>query len=217
MGDVAPPTEAGSTPDTAIFIHAANSIEGIPREYAALRALFGESNRDWKLLNRSVINTNNGRMLEKFVLSASNRRREVYFDITSWMSGNTTRRAKDALDRVIAPHERNVEILLPKAEFFTLHVVVLRLTEAQLGQLGISLKERKELLDPLVDIALQWKEYSLIPEHVAVTMLISRWSKILGLLTLLEPTTLLQEEEYENLKAIIGGTMRQARSDSNRI
>jgi hypothetical protein len=217
MGEVVPPTEAGSTPDTAIFIPAANSIEGIPREYAALRALFGESNRDWKLLNRSVINTNNGRMLDKFVLSASNRRREVYFDITSWMSGNTTRRAKDAPDRVIAPHERNVEILLPKAEFFTLHVVVLRLTEAQLGQLGISLKERKELLDPLVDIALQWKEYSLIPEHVGVTMLISRWSKILGLLTLLEPTTLLQEEEYENLKAIIGGTMRQARSDSNRI
>jgi hypothetical protein len=61
--------EAGSTPDIPIVIHAANSIEGIPREYAALRALFGEPTRDWKLINRRVLSTQNGRTLERFVVS----------------------------------------------------------------------------------------------------------------------------------------------------
>lgn len=204
-------TEAGSTPGSPIVIHAAHSIEGIPREYAALRALFGEAKRNWNLIDRRVINTDDGRTLERFVVSTSGHRKEVYFDITSWMSGNTTRAAKDALDQLVARHDRIVKVLIPKEEFFTLQGVLLRLTEAQLAQLGVSLGERKELLDPLVDTALQWKAYELIPAHVSVSMLVSGWRKIVVLLGSLEPNTLLQEEEYKNLKVIISGTISQAR------
>src|ERR1035437_2364519 len=42
----APLTGTGATPDSAICISAANSIEGIPKEFATLKALFGMPNRD---------------------------------------------------------------------------------------------------------------------------------------------------------------------------
>jgi len=85
----------------------------------------------------------------------------------------------------------------------------LRLTEEQLNQLGLSPMDRKSMLDPFFDTLKQWhaKEYESIPKHVSVTTLVSVWSNIMGLLRSWEPADLLQEEEIENLKAIIGGTM----------
>jgi hypothetical protein len=70
------------------------------------------------------------------------------------------------------------------------------------------------MLDPFLDTMKQWhgKEYASIPEHVSVTTLISVWSKIMGLLASWQPADLLQEEELENLKAIIGGAMKAARN-----
>jgi hypothetical protein len=94
----------------------------------------------------------------------------------------------------------------------TLEIGLLRLTEAQINQLGLSPLDRKRMLDPLLDTMKQWhgKEYASIPEHISVTMLVSVWSKIMGLLASWQPVDLLQEEEIENLKAIIGGTMKAA-------
>jgi hypothetical protein len=98
-----PPAEGGATPESAIRIHAANSLEGIPKEYAILNAMFGTPNRDWKLITRSVIHADDGRKLEKFIVSVSKTRREIYFDITDWFVGNTSKKTKKALQNLIAP------------------------------------------------------------------------------------------------------------------
>jgi hypothetical protein len=61
------------------------------------------------------------------------------------------------------------------------------------------------------------REYASIPEHVSVITLISVWSGIMGLLMSWQPADLLQEEELENLKAIISGTIKAARNASRSI
>jgi hypothetical protein len=48
------PAKGGTTPESAIRIHAANSLEGIPKEYAILKAMFGSKNQDWKLIERQL-------------------------------------------------------------------------------------------------------------------------------------------------------------------
>ena len=206
----APPTEGGATPETAIRIRAANSIEGIPKEYAMLAAMFGKPNKDWKLIARSLIHADDGRKLEKFIVSVSNRRKEVYFDITDFMKGNFLQEAQTAIDSLIAPHDRNLDVVLPREEFMTLQMGVLHLTEAQLSQIGLSATDRISMLNPLLDTMKPWlkKGYAGIPEHIRVTMMISVWSKIMMLLVSWEPASLLQEEELENLKAIIGGALK---------
>ncbi len=206
------PAKGGTTPESAIRIHAANSLEGIPKEYAVLKAMFGTPNKNWKLIERSLLDTD-GRRLEKFVISAAGKRRKIYFDITEWFKGNTSKEAKATLEAIIAPYDEPLTIQLPKEEFMTLQTGLLRLTEAQLNQLGLSQVERKSMLDPFLDALKPWhgKEYASIPEHVSITTLISVWTKIVGLLMSWQPVDLLQEEELENLKAIIGGTVKAAR------
>jgi hypothetical protein len=208
--------KGGTTPGSAIRIHAANSIEGIPKEYAVLKAMFGTPNQDWKLIERSLLDTNDGRRLEKFIISAAGSRREIYFDITEWIKGNTSKEAKAALEAIIEPREKPLTIQLPKEEFMTLQVGLLRLSEAQLSQLGLSEADRKGMLYPLLDALKPWHgtEYSSIPEHISVVALIPVWTKIMTLLMSWQPTDLLQEEELENLKAIIGGTMKAAQTAS---
>jgi len=212
------PSEGGTTPESAIRIHAANSLEGIPKEYAVLNAMFGAPNVDWKLIERSLLDPDDGRRLEKLVISASGKRREIYFDLTECFKGNTSKEAKANLKAIIAPHDRPLTIQLPKEEFMTLQMGLLRLTEAQLNQLGLSEVERMSMLDPLLDALKPWhgKEYTSIPEHVSVTTLISVGTKIKSLLMFWEPANLLQEEELENLKAIIGGTVKAALNASRR-
>lgn len=211
-------TEGGATPESAILIHAANSLEGIPKIYAKLTEMFGTPKRDWKLIERSVINADGGQKLEKFIISAANKRREVYFDITAWFAGNTSLEAKTALANLIAPYEGQLRVLLPKNEFMTLEIGLSQLTETQLSKMGLSLTDRKDMLEPFNDIMKQWhgKEYESIPEHASVTTLMSVWSKIMGLLASWQPADLLQEEELENLKAIIGGAMTAAKNGSPR-
>ena len=206
------PAKGGTTPESAICIHAANSLEGIPKEYAALTSMFGSRNRDWKVIERIVIHAENGRKLEKFIVSASGQRKEVYFDVSEFLNSND-QKTKAALDNLIARHDKALTVLLPKEELMTLQMGVLRLTEENLQQLGILANERKQMLDPLVDAILRWKEkdYASIPEHINVTMMISVWTRIMALLASWQPGSLLQEEEIENLKAIIGGTMKSAR------
>lgn len=209
----AQPTQGGSTLESAIPIHAANSLEGIPKEYAILRAMFGTEQRDWKLIDRFLTHTDDGRKIEKLIVNASGKRKEVYFDVTSFVSGNDAH-ARAALDNLMATQDKKLSVVLPREEFMTLQVGLLHLTEAQLKQIGLSLADRKSMLDPFLDEMKQWhgKEYGSIPEHVTVTTLISVWMKIFGLLKAWEPANILQEEELENLKAIIGGTIKAARS-----
>ena len=205
------PSTGGATPETAIQIRAANSIEGIPKEYAMLRAMFGTPNQDWKLMGRSVIHGR--RILEKFIISVFDKRTEVYFDITEWFVGNRAPDAKVALEDLVSSHEMQLAILLPREEFMTLQLGLLRLTEAQLDHLGLAPADRMSMLDPFLDTLKQWhgNEYASIPQHVSVVALISVWLKIMGLLVVWRPANLLQEEELEDLKAIIGGAMKSAR------
>jgi hypothetical protein len=211
QGRGAPPTEAGTTPESAIRIHATNSLEGIPKEYAVLDGMFGTPNRDWKLIERLVVNADDGRTLEKFTVSALNKRKEIYFDVTDWFMGNTSRE-KTALENLILSRDKLLMVLLPKGEFVTLFTGLLKLTDAQLSQIGLTQIDRKKMLDPFADAMIPWHgNYEMVPEHVSVTTLMSVWSKIIGLLASWQPANLLQEEELENLKAIIGGTMKDAR------
>jgi hypothetical protein len=146
-----PAAEGGATPESAIYIHAANSLEGIPKEYVILGAMFGTPNQEWKLIGRSVIHADDGRKLERFIVSVSGKRREVYFNITEWFAGNTTQDAKITLANIISFHEKELSVLLPKEEFMTLDIGLLRLTEEQLNQLGLSMTDRKNMLDPFLD------------------------------------------------------------------
>jgi hypothetical protein len=126
--------------------------------------------------------------------------------------------AANSLEGIIAPYEGLVEVLLPKNEFMTLEIGLSHLTEAQLSQIGLSQTDRWSMLDPFIETMKQWfgKDYESIPEHVSVTALMSVWSKIMGLLASWQPADLLQEEELENLKAIIGGAMTAGRNASPR-
>jgi hypothetical protein len=138
-----PLSEDGATPESAIRVHASNCIEGIPKEYAILRAMFGTPNKDWKLINRCVIDSDRGRKLEKFALSSSGKRKEIYFDITEWLRPEAAEEARITLDELIRPNDKAINILIPREEFMTLQVGVLRLTEAQLNQIGLTPSDRK--------------------------------------------------------------------------
>lgn len=205
-----PPHEPGATPASAIRIRAKNSIEGIPKEYAVLEAMFGTRSKDWKLIDRSLIHEDDGRKLEKFIISASSVRKEVYFDVSEMMSGNYEPDARSALQSVIARSDRQLEIMLPREEFMTLQIGILHLSDEQLSQLGLTSGDRKSMLDPLLDALKAWhgKDYADLPDHILVSALASVWTNILGLLTSWKPANLLQEEELENLKAIVGGTLK---------
>jgi hypothetical protein len=198
------PSQNGLTPATAIPIKAANSAEGIPKEYAAMIALFGRPNRDWKKMDRSTIEYQN-RILEKFILSVADRRTEVYFDITGWVKNNVI--PDRPVTPIKAPLGESRAILLPKEELFTLEMILMSLSEEQLRQIGMPLEIRNEMLAPIVTKLISWKDYNSIPPHVEISLPVASWSRVYVLLRGVEPANLLQEEEIENLKAIIGGAI----------
>jgi len=200
----------GETPETAIPINAENSLQGIPAEFAVLEAMFGKRSHDWKLIDRMQIETADSRKLERFIISAANQRKDVYFDITKMLAGNTET-TSDAMRAVAASHDRPVSVLLPREEFFTLHVGLIHLTESQLKTIGLTAEDQSEMAAPLSNALKPWfgKEIEQIPTHLPVTASLSVWIKIKALLASWEPRDLLQEEELENLKAIIGGGLRE--------
>jgi hypothetical protein len=218
--------EDGATPENAIRIRAANSVEGIPKEYVILEAMFGTSNQDWKLIERSLIHTNGGRRLDRFVISARDNVKElyfdikeVYFDVTEWVSKNTSNDAQTKFDNIITQYDKPFTILLSKEELLTLQMRLLHLTEKELNLLGLSPTAHRGMLEPLLDALKPWygNEYINLPERIDVTMLISVWLKIMRLLASWQPASLLQEEELANLKAIIGGRMLAERNTSGSI
>ncbi len=215
--------EDGATPENAIRIHAASSVEGIPKEYVILEAMFGTPNQDWKLIGRSLIHTNDGRRLDRFIISARDNAKElyfdikeVYFDVTEWVSKNTSTEAQTTFDNIIAKYDKPLTVILSKEQLLTLQMGVLHLTEKELNPLGLSPMAHKSMLEPLLDALKPWygKEYVNLPERIDVTTLISVWLKIMSMLASWQPASLLQEEELANLKAIIGGRMLAERSRS---
>jgi hypothetical protein len=79
----------GTTPERAWVIKASNSAEGIGIEYSIMSKLFGKPQIDWKILNRNITNMDQ-RKVEHFVLSTKTGRKEIYFDISSFVGRNKT-------------------------------------------------------------------------------------------------------------------------------
>jgi hypothetical protein len=215
--------EDGATPENAIRIHAANSVEGVSKEFVVLEAMFGTQDRDWKFIERSLVHPDDGRKLDRFIISARDKVKEgyfdikeIYFDITEWLSENTSSEAQTTFEKIIVQYDKPFTILFPKQELVTLQMGVLHLTETELNLLGVSPPDRKIMLDPLIDALKPWygKEYANLPARIDVTTLISVWLKIMRLLASWQPASLLQEEELANLKAIIGGRMLAERNIS---
>jgi hypothetical protein len=213
----------GATPENAIRIHAANSVEGISKQYAILEAMFGTQNLDWKFIERSLIHADDGRKLDRFIISARDKMKEsyfdineIYFDITEWVSKNTSREVQMMFEKIIAQNDKPFTITFQKEELVTLQIGMIHLTEAELNLLGLSPTDHDSMLDPLINALKPWygKEYVNLPERIDVTTPISVWMKIMGLLASWQPASLLQEEELANLKATIGGGMLAERNTS---
>lgn len=79
----------GTTPERAWVIKASNSAEGIGIEYSVISKLFGKPQVDWKIVNRSLIDVDI-RKVEHFVLSTKTGRKEIYFDVSSFVGQNKT-------------------------------------------------------------------------------------------------------------------------------
>lgn len=210
--------EAGTTPENAIRIQAANSLEGIPKEYAVLSAMFGTVGKDWKIIDHRVIKASDGRDLERFIISANSNRRDIYFDISEWLHKNTdkeTRALKTAItayDERTGKNRRPLSVSLPREECFTLWGGVIRLTQNQRKQLGLSSDEHSAMLEAFGEAVKPYgRDYSRVPEHIRVIATRSVWRNALTLLAHWQPANFLQEEEFENLKTIIDGTMKNSR------
>lgn len=79
----------GTTPQRAWVINAPNSAEGIRAEYSVMSKLFGKPQTDWNILNRKL--TKSGvRTVEHFLLSTKTGRKEIYFDVSSFIGENKT-------------------------------------------------------------------------------------------------------------------------------
>lgn len=207
-----PPSGDGASPETAIFIEARHSLEGIPQEYAVLEAKFGKRDVDWKVVDRFLVEPGDGRVLEKFILSVGGRREVIHFDISGFVHSNGPEE-QARLDRVIAKHDREVKILLPKDRAMFLSTIVLKLTEKQLEQLGWSPEVKNDLAGGLFGALKPFlgKHYNDIPPSYEVEMLLSQWSRIYVFLRMCEPHDIEQEEELEDLKAFIGGAVEKAK------
>ncbi len=79
----------GTTPERAWVIKAPNSAEGIRYEYSIMSKLFGKPQTDWKILNRKLMKAGD-RTVEHFVLSTNTGRKEIYFDVSSFIEENKT-------------------------------------------------------------------------------------------------------------------------------
>jgi hypothetical protein len=133
------------------------------------------------------------------------RRTEVYFDITGWIKNNVM--PDQPVTPIKAPLGESRAILLPKEELFTLQMILMNLSAEQLRQVGMSLEVRNAMLAPIVTTLISWKDYNSVPPHVEISLPVASWSRVYALLRAIEPANLLQEEEIENLKAIIGGAI----------
>jgi len=202
----------GASPETAIFIEERNSLEGIPKEYAALEAKFGKKDVDWKVVERFLVEPGDGRVLEKFILSTRGRRELIHFDVSGFVRANRSEE-QTRLDQVIAKYDRSLKVLLPKDRAMYLLEIVLKLTDDQLEQIGWSVEVKNGLVGCLSDALKPFhgKDYKNIPPSYQIEMMLSQWSNIYVFLRMCEPRDIEQEEELEDIKAFIGGAVEKAK------
>ena len=76
----------GSSPEQAVVIRGVNSnFEGVNAEYEYLRRILGRRGEDWQLRRQSVLETNDGRYLDKMTVEKrSGETVTLYFDVSSF-------------------------------------------------------------------------------------------------------------------------------------
>jgi len=76
----------GATPESAVEIHGVETHGlGVAAEYEYLRRELGDRGEDWDLVKQSVIRTDDGRRLDRFVVDTqSGGKKEIYFDISNF-------------------------------------------------------------------------------------------------------------------------------------
>jgi hypothetical protein len=78
------------TQERPIRISATSSTEAIRKEYAILGKMFGTTTGDWKFVKQSLLLGTGGLKLDKLTINVSGRRKEIFFDITSALSGDAS-------------------------------------------------------------------------------------------------------------------------------
>ncbi len=203
----------GESPDTAFQLPAANSLEGIKKEYDTLSQLFGRRDRDWKLVARSQV-AHNGRTLEKFDVSHKGKRRTVYFDITEWLSGNPDAQFSPAallVDQTLSDFMVEVSVRADVATLFP--VSLLKLTDDQLDQLHFPRADRAAVIEAFMESAVAAsKLVERGPPYANVPVLLSakRWVLVSHFVRSINTDNPLLEDIVEELRFAIDGGLKAA-------
>ena len=199
----------GSSSDAPIVIEAANSVLCISEEYRILDKKFGKKDVEWKLLDRLGMNQN-GRRLDKFIISHRDKRIEVYFDVTACLAGNDAVKQFDAIDQVLGKNDVDIRISVPKEGFSFLLVAMPQIPNGLLTQVGISDEDRWKVVSNLADSAgkIDTKvPYESWPATIDITMNLLLWIRLDAVIITMKPGNIMQEEIIADLKAIIGGAL----------
>jgi hypothetical protein len=79
----------GETIDDAVVIYAGSSLEGIAREYIWLRDKYGEEDKDWFLVQQTLLESQNGKKYDQMKIKlAKGVEKSIYFDISSFYNRN---------------------------------------------------------------------------------------------------------------------------------
>lgn len=110
--------------------------------------------------------------------------------------------------------EKPLIVSLSKDQFFELFVYFMQLREPGVNTHCFSFRECKNIQDTFIETLKPFRgNYEAIPERVGVAAVYSVWSNILTLVSSWRRTPMLDENELEKLKAVIGRALR--RSDRN--
>lgn len=201
----------GRTPETAFVLNAPGTAAGIAAEYMIIEKIFGIENIDWRVFDRLVIDRPDGQKVEKFILDVRGKRREIYFDISSWHGTPSDSVSQEIVDRAIARAESvSLQIALPMSAITTLSVILV----------GVNTGPMKEMFDirPVVDAinrASETTDGEKGPDEVlSVAMSRASWISLLALLRSVRPQGLLDEEYLEDLRAYIEGGLKKGRMET---
>lgn len=193
----------GMTINTAIKIDAKSSADGIPKEYAYIEKRYGRAKIDWQLYKREVLEIEDGKTIEKFIIKKGDNYATIYFDISIMMKGNKLEEERQKYDEILAKNNRPLTIAFPQDEFFITHNALLGLTKEDLDKLGITKEERSEMFDPFVKEMLRYKNYETMPSILTLEMMTAQWYKLHMIMKFMEANNDKTQEEIDNSALII--------------
>ncbi|HQV02167.1 MULTISPECIES: hypothetical protein [unclassified Novosphingobium] len=190
------------------MIDAPGTIEGISSEFAVLERMFGKRDIDWRLHDRLIDKQPNGRVIERFIIGHQGVRKEVEFDITSFFGiesqgeiGAIMQRTKERAEQT------SLSISIPLEVSATLAMVIVGIKKNP--QLAVRMKA-----DRIVAAMNEAASGGVAAGDLqTISLPLSVWINLLGLLRSVKPNTLLDEELLEDLKAYIDGGLKSSRSN----